>query len=268
MVGDGKMAVPVMETLRSHRSIRKYKPDPIPEDLLDQILTAARQAPTSSNLQAYSIVVVKNPDTKRTLSEFAGHQPWVADCPVFLVMCPDLHRLDRVCQWRGYQFSDRYLEILLVAIVDTALVAQNILVAAEGAGLGVCMIGGVRNNPDKVAGVLSLPDRVFPLMGLCLGYPDHEPMIKPRLQPEVVIHSERYQESELEGLLEDYDRLVKASGLYEGSGRQVPAPDGRTVPDEDYSWMEHTARRAAATDLRLLRAHLRTFLERRKFGLG
>jgi hypothetical protein len=182
-------------------------------------------------------------------------------------MCPDLHRLQRVCELRGYKFSDRYIEMFVVAVVDTALVAQNIVVASEANGLGICMIGGIRNNPDKVCQLLQLPERVFPLMGICLGYPDHEPMIKPRLQHEIAIHHEEYQEENLEALLADYDRIVKATGLYDGSFRKVPAPDGREVREEDYSWSEHTARRAASVNPAVLRAHLRQFLLDRKIGL-
>ncbi len=258
----------LLRLLSSHRSIRKYKSDPVPDELISDVLNSARQAPTSSNLQTYSIIVVRDPEKKTLLAQYCGNQPWIEQCPVFLAMCPDLHRLNRVCELRGYKFSDRYLEIAIVAIVDTALVAQNIAVGAEANGLGICMIGGIRNHPDKVAELLKLPDRVFPLMGMCLGYPDHEPIIKPRLQPEVVIHHEEYSDDDLVELLEEYDRVIQSSGLYEGVRRKVPAPDDREISEEDYSWTEHTARRAASTNPLVLRTHLRKFLEDRKIGLA
>ena len=253
----------IFQILKSHRSIRKYKPEPVPDELLNNILNAARQAPTSSNLQAYSIIVVKDREKKKALAHLCGDQPWVEQCPVFLAMCPDLHRLDRVCRLRGYDLNDRYIELFLVAVVDTALVAQNILVASEASGLGVCFIGGVRNNPEPISELLKLPDKAFPLFGICLGYSDHDAMIKPRLLPELVIHHEEYREDNFEELIADYDRIVKATGLYDGPRRKVKSPDGRTVPDEDYSWSEHTSRRAASTDPKVLRAHMRAFLESR-----
>jgi nitroreductase len=255
----------IFTILKSHRSIRKYKPEMVPDELLNNILNAARQAPTSSNLQAYSIIVVKDPEKKKALARLCGGQPWVEQCPVFLAMCPDLHRLERVCRLRGYELNDRYIELFIVAVVDTALVAQNVMVASEASGLGICFIGGVRNNPEPISQLLKLPDKVFPLFGVCLGYPDHEPMIKPRFVPELVIHREEYREDDFEALIAEYDRIVKTTGLYEGPGRKVKPLDGRTVLDEEYSWSEHTSRRAAATDPKVLRAHMRAFLEERGF---
>jgi nitroreductase len=258
----------ILSLLKSHRSIRKYKPDPIPDDLLDKILTSARQAPTSSNIQAYSIIVVKDKEKKKKLAHLCGGQKWVESCPVFLAICPDLHRLTRVCGTRSYEINDAYIELFLVAVVDAALVAQNILVASEASGLGVCMIGGIRNNPDQVCDLLKLPDKVFPLMGMCLGWPAHDPMIKPRLPDKAAIHREKYNDDNLENLLAEYDSKIKATGLYEGPRRKISSPDGRSVSDDNYSWSEHTSRRLASADPLVLRSHMLEFLRRREFNLG
>jgi nitroreductase len=257
----------IFKILSSHRSIRKYKQDPIPDDLLNNIIDSARQAPTSSNVQAYSIIVVRDKQRKKKLAHLCGGQPWVESCPVFLVICPDLYRLEQVCRLKNYELNDRHIEIFIVAVVDAALIAQNILVASESSGLGICMIGGIRNNPDQVCKLLKLPDKVFPLMGICLGWPDHEPMIKPRLPRELVIHSEEYDDSDLESLLASYDSEIKATGLYNGARRKVQSPDGRDVSDDEYSWTEHTARRLASTDPEVLRSHMKNFLNGKKIGL-
>lgn len=257
----------IIELLGSHRSIRRYSSQPVDETLLNQILDAVRQAPTSANLQSYSIIVVRDPAKKKLLAEYCGNQVWIEQCPVFLVICPDLHRLHRVCKIRGYTMRDQFIEISLVAIVDASLVAQNIAVAAEASGLGICMIGGIRNNPDKVCELLKLPERVFPLMGVCLGYPDQTPMVKPRLPHELVIHQEEYRDDSLAAVLAEYDRAIQATGLYDGAHRKLPSPDGRQIPDSDYSWTEHTARRAATNNPATLRAHMRRFLQDRKIGL-
>ena len=257
----------IFSLLKSHRSIRKYKPEPIPDDLLNNIIDSARQAPTSSNIQAYSIIVVKDKEKKSKLAHYCGDQPWVASCPVFLAVCPDLDRLDQICRLRNYELNDKHIEIFIVAVVDAALLAQNILLASESSGLGVCMIGGIRNNPDQVCKLLKLPDKVFPLMGICLGWPDHEPMIKPRLPRELVVHNEEYDDSDLERLLASYDNEIKATGLYEGARRKVRSSDGRDVPDDDYSWTEHTARRLASTDPGVSRLHMKDFLKGKKIGL-
>ncbi len=256
----------IFELLRSHKSIRRYTNRPVEADLLAKILDAARQAPTSSNLQPYSIIVVRDTARKQLLAQYCGNQAWIEQCPVFLVMCPDLRRLNEICKSRGYQFKDRHIEISIVSMVDTALVAQNIAVAAEAAGLGICMIGGIRNNPEKVCELLKLPQRVFPLMGICLGYPDQQPMIKPRLPLQAVVHFEEYNDAPLPELLQEYDETMRATGLYEGAQRKLGAPDGRELP-ADYSWTEHSARRAATNNPATLRTHLKYFLEERKIGL-
>jgi nitroreductase len=257
----------IFKILSSHRSVRKYTGEPIPNDLLDKILTSARQAPTTSNLQAYSIIVIKDKEKKNTLAHLCGDQPWVESCPVFLAICPDLHRLQKVCELRNYKSNDKYMEMFIVAVVDAALVAQNIAVAAEASGLGICMIGGIRNNPDQVCELLRLPQKVFPLMGMCLGYPDQDPMIKPRLLKDAVIHSEYYDDANFKNLLIEYDEIIKNTGLYEGSRRKVTAPDGREIPDDDYSWSEHTSRRMASQNPATLRTHMKRFLLDRGFRM-
>jgi nitroreductase len=257
----------IFKILQSHRSIRKYKDKPVPDDLLNNILNSARQAPTSSNIQAYSIIAVWDKEKKKRLAHLAGDQPWVEQCPVFLLICPDLLRLHKVCKARNYESNDQYTEMFIVAVVDAALVAQNILVASEASGLGICMIGGIRNNPDQVCKLLNIPDKVFPLMGMCLGWPDHDPMIKPRLQQEMIIHNEVYDDSNFNQLLAGYDSIMHSTGLYDGPRRKVRSPDGRDLPDDDYSWSEHTARRMASTDPGTLRTHMKQFLLDKGFGL-
>ena len=162
--------------------------------------------------------------------------------------------------------SDRHIESFIVAVVDAALVAQNILVAAEANGLGICMVGGIRRNPANACRLLKLPERVFPLVGMCLGYPDQEGAVKPRLPHEAIIHEEEYSDQNLEEYITEYDNMLRSSGLYDGPRRKMPSPDGRTIPDREYGWSEHSARRLASTDPIILRVHLRGFLESQKFG--
>jgi nitroreductase len=257
----------ILTVLSSHRSIRKFKSDNIPEQLLGEIINSARQAPTSSNLQAYSIIVIKDLEKKKKLAQLAGDQPWIESCPVFLVLCPDLFRLEQVCRLRNYESNDKYIENFIVAVVDAALVAENILVASEASGLGVCVVGGIRNSPAEISALLKLPDRVFPLLGICLGYPDQGGVLKPRLPREVVVFNEEYGCHDIEKHIRNYDILIQSLGLYDGPRRKIPAPDGRTIPDDQYGWSEHISRRMAATDPKALRVHMKDFLWRQGFGL-
>ncbi len=258
----------VLSVMAAHASVRKYKAEDIPDDLLERILTAARQAPTSSNLQAYSIIIIRDKDKKKKLARLCGDQVWVERCPVFLAICPDIHRLELICSARGYKIKAGHIELLITAIVDSALVAQNILLGAQSCGLAGVMIGGVRNNPYEIWGLLELPERVFVLMGICLGWPDTKPVKKPRLPEEIVVHREKYNKGEIFPLLERYDREIRATGLYDGPGRKMPALDNRVITEQDYSWMEHTARRLASVEPTLLRPHMREFLEKVGFGLA
>ncbi|ALC91400.1 NADPH-flavin oxidoreductase [Bacillus sp. FJAT-18017] len=188
--------------LQSHRSIRRYKPDPIPEDVLTEILACAQWAPSSHNVQAYSIIVVDDQDKKEKLSEIAGNQKYVAACPVFLVFCADFYRLSLTCEMWDTKFEINEVENVLVAAVDTALAAENTFIAAKAYGLGGVMIGGIRNNPDEVKNLLGLPPYTIPMMGMCLGYPDQEPWQKPRTPKGAVVHYNHYKPKEdiLEGL--------------------------------------------------------------------
>jgi len=231
-----------IKTMAAHASVRQYKPDPVPQEALEAILTAARSASTSSNLQMYSIIVVTDPERREQLAQLSGDQDQIRQAPVFLVFCPDLHRLERVCQRQGYPFADRYMEMFIQAVVDAALAGQNAAVAAESLGLGICFVGGIRNRPLEVARLLKLPPRTFALFGLTVGYPAYQPKIKPRLPAEVTVHREEYSEAGLEEGLAAYDSIMAQTGIYKDREVQV---DGQPGATRLYGWCEHSARRMA-----------------------
>src|SRR5690606_37783014 len=106
----------------SHASVRSYRPDPLPPGALEVLVTAAQSASTSSNLQTYSIIAIEDAERRRLFAELTRNAH-VADAPLFLVFCPDLHRLEVVCQRQGYPFADRYMDMFLQAVVDAALAA-------------------------------------------------------------------------------------------------------------------------------------------------
>lgn len=230
----------VIRHLASHRSVRSYRPDPLPEGALEAIVTAAQSASTSSNLQAYSIVAVQDPERKRLLAELSDN-PFVADAPLFLVFCADLQRLEMVSRRQGYEFAERELEMFIQAVVDTALAGQNAAVAAESLGLGICYIGGIRNEVVRVAELLQLPPRTFALFGMTVGYPAKPSRVRHRLPTDVVLHRETYSTEGLEDGLRRYDEVTAASGIY--AGRRAQA-DNANEP-QVYGWCEHTARRMA-----------------------
>lgn len=204
------MKTETIKLIQNHRSIRKYLDKDIEDGVLNELLVAAQWAPSSHNVQAYSIIVVKDQDKKNILSEYCGSQEWVRTCPVFLVFCADLYRLKVACEMNESPYALDGVENLLVGAVDAALAAENTYIGAKSYGLGGVMIGGIRNNSKKVVELLRLPEYVIPIVGMCLGYPDsaQEPWQKPRLPQYTVVHNEEYDTEIIEKGLMEYDNII------------------------------------------------------------
>ena len=199
-----------IRVLNDRRSIRKYLPEPVGDAQVEAILEAACRAPTSSNLQAYSILVVRDAEKKALLAETCGKQQHIADCPVFLVFCADLTRIEAALQRGGFDLEDNNLEMGLVSSIDASLVGMAAYAAADSLGLkGVC-IGAVRNKPETVAEILGLPKRVYAVFGLCLGYPAAEPKQKPRMPKPGIVHQDTYNAEAALSVIDDYNTDLKA----------------------------------------------------------
>lgn len=184
-----------LELQLSHRSVRAFLPDPLPDGTLETLVAAAQSASSSSNLQIWSVVAVEHPARKARLAALAGNQKHILEAPLFLVWLIDFDRLTRLTPPEGPACEALdYTETFLLGAVDTALAAQNAVVALESLGLGSVFIGGIRNNPAEVAHELNLPPRVFPLVGLAIGRPDpaRPASVKPRLPQESVLFREQY----------------------------------------------------------------------------
>ena len=249
-----------LQLIHCHGSVRRYRPDPVPAEAIESIVFAGQRASTSSNLQMTSVIAVTDAATRARLSELCGNQAHVAQAPVFLAWCADLKRLDRACELRGVTQVSDYVENFLVAAVDVAIAAQNAALAAESLGLGICYIGSIRNNTARVIELLELPRLVFPVVGMTVGWPAAQPMVRPRLPVSAVLHWEKYDPQLKDEEMLEYDRMMIATGIYEG--RQAPVP-GKPEQVENYGWTEHSARRVA----KAWRTELREVLERQGFGL-
>jgi len=197
-----------IEVLHKRVSVRAFKPEPVREAQVEAVLRAALRAPTSSNIQAYSVVVVRDAGSKRRLSVATGNQPHVAETPVFLAFCADLTRIERAMNRHGHSLDDNNLELGLVSTIDAALVGMSAYLAADSLGLKGVMIGGVRNDPAEVARILDLPHRVYCVFGMCLGWPSSTPDQKPRMDYHDVVHFERYRRDGLDRALDAYDALL------------------------------------------------------------
>ena len=244
---------PTIEQIYKHGSVRNYTDQPVPKEMTEAIVVAAQRTATSSNLQVYSVVAVTDTEMKQQISEVASNQRQIVQAPVVLIWCADLSRLDRVCERRGYEQRAELMEPFLIAAVDASIAMQTATLAAESLGLGTCYIGAIRNDPARIIELLHLPRLTFPVAGLTLGWPVAEPMVRPRLPLDAVLHWERYDTTDEEEMLAEYDRMMVETGIYDG--RQVAVP-GVAGEMEDYGWQEHSARRVSQR----LRPHLRGVL--------
>lgn len=193
----------VIDTMLQHRSIRTFLPDPIEASQLDQIISCGIAASSSSLLQAVSVIRVCDKDKRKLLAQYAGNQPYVESAPEFLVFCIDYHRHKVI----NPNVQTDFTELTLIGAVDAGIMAQNCLLAAESLGLGGVYIGGLRNSAQQVDELLELPNDTAVLFGMCLGHPNQNPELKPRLSPGVIVHQDRYQSVDLETIAQ-YDETM------------------------------------------------------------
>lgn len=222
-----------INVLRNRRSIRKYAPEPVSDAHVDAILSAALRAPTSSNLQAYSVIVVRDPETKSRLAEPCGNQKHIIDCPVFIAFCADLTRIESAFERNGHTINDNNLELGLVASIDASLVGMAAYVSAESLGIQGVMIGAMRNKPEEIANILDLPKRVYAVFGMCLGFPAEAPKQKPRMPVYGVVHHERYDADAALGVIDPYDADLK--NHYDSIGKKSHANSWTHEVDTKFS---------------------------------
>ena len=229
------MTNPITDHIKNHRSIRRFEDRPLPKGLVEELVTCGQSASTSSNLQAYSVIEVSDPKRKKALAELCADQVQIHQSPTFLVFCADLNRDRLAGQLHGVEnFDTDYVEALLIATVDAALVLQNVALAAESHGLGICMIGAIRIHPKAVGKLLNLPPLVYAVAGLCLGYPAKDQQQKPRLPLETILHQERYPEDDQQiNHIKGYDQTM------------VEFYSSQAMHDKDPRWSKVMAARTA-----------------------
>ena len=241
---DRPMDSETISVLMQRVSVRRYRDEAVADAAVDAVLRAAFRAPTSSNIQAYSVVRVRDADARRDLADAAGGQRHVVECPVYLAFCADLTRMSEALRRNGHSLDDNNLEMGLVSSIDASLVGMSAYIAADSIGLKGVMIGGMRNDPERVARILGLPKRVYCVFGLCLGYADEVPAQKPRMDFDAVVHDERYDARHADALLERYDATLASH--YRDGGRDT----------DDASWTREVSAKFGKPPRQGLRAAL------------
>lgn len=201
-----------IETMLSHRSVRRFEDKSLTKEQIELIVSSAQSASTSSYIQAYSIIGITDPVKKKKLAEIAGNQNYVEKNGHFFIFCADLNRHELLGRMENTDVMDSIesSEKFMVTLIDTALAAQNAAVAAESMGLGICYIGGIRNNLNEVCNLLKTPKRVIPLFGMAVGYPEKLTDKKPRLPLAHIYHENEYEQdaSQYQKQLEEYNELI------------------------------------------------------------
>ncbi len=239
----------VMQTMLEHSSVRSFENKAIDTSLLEQILECGQAASTSSFIQAYSVVRVQDSDKRKKIAEAAGGQQWVVAAPEFLVFCADMQRIQYCSEKTAQGDLGGQTEHFIAATVDVTLMAQNVMLAAESTGLGGVFIGGIRNDPQTVSECLDLPELVYPVFGMCLGWPAQKPQHKPRMPLGSILHQDNYQQDRVKAQVDDYDLVMQE--YYASRSDNVKTTN----------WSEQTANAVQGKK----REHMLTFLQGRGF---
>ena len=242
--------------LAAHGSCRAFRPEPVAPATIATLCALALCAPSKSDLQQRDIVMVADPDLRRRLDALLCHGPlaqaWIADAPHLLVFCANNRRQRLVHEWRGRPFANDHLDAFFNAAVDAGIALAQFVVAAEAAGLGCCPISAIRNHADEVGALLHLPDHVFPVAGLALGWPRAAPAVSLRLPLAVTVHTDRYREDGLREAVEAYDARREAAQPY---AAQRYTADFGLAPH--YGWSEDKARQYAKRERETFGAFVR-----------
>ncbi len=195
-----------METLNKHVTIRNFKEKQIEESLLNSIIFSGTKASTSGNMQLYSVVISKEKSQREKLLPLHFNQPVAKNAPVLLTFVADFNRFTKWCEINNAEPGYNNFLSFYTATIDALLVAQNVCIAAENSGLGICYLGTTTYNAQEIIDVLELPRLTFPVTTIAIGYPDENPELTDRISLNGIIHSEKYSDYSNEVINELYSR--------------------------------------------------------------
>jgi FMN reductase [NAD(P)H] len=233
-----------LRQLLVRRTHRRYLDQPVSDPIVRLLLASAFSASSKSDYQQASVIWLKDRGRRDRLAALFPDMPWIGSAPVFLVFLGDARRLDRIGELRGHPQDNGTFEGFFNSAIDAALALQTCVLAAETIGLGTCPISVLRNRVAEVGDILELPAKVFPVAGLCLGYPAQTGFVSMRLPLDATLHIDRYEDSGLPRSVDEYDRRRDARFSIKDRQRD---PE-RFGAAEFYGWSEDKARQATAPE--------------------
>lgn len=245
--------------LAARRSHRDFKPDRLDPELVRSLCALALCAPAKSDMQQRDIVIIENGDQRAKLMDIIPGNRWMLSAPSFLVFCANNRRQRQIGEWRGKPFVNDHLDAFFNASVDAGIALATFIAAAESIGLGCCPVSAIRDKSREVSDLLGLPDHVFAIAGLALGWPKGEGKISMRLPLTTTVHIDQFSENGITEQIDEYDKRREAAQPY--SSQRYVADYGETEP---YGWSEDKARQYSKPE----RVDFGAFIREKKFDLS
>lgn len=223
----------IIDVLMNHRSVRHYTGDSISDETLKTIVSAGQHAAFAS--QTYSILMKR--DKKKN--------PFKA--PLLFYICVDLHKFEMIMKKRGWERKMCDLFSFYLSMEDASYAAQNMVIAAESLGLGTCYLGYVPYYAKAIKKQFALPEHVFPLVGLTMGYPDEETEKRPRYPMDFVLFEDKYpdiNDAMIDKAMNTMDKGYLKQDYYKKLNAMIDPEDrDETYDYSNYSWTEHISRK-------------------------
>ena len=239
-------------------SCRSFSDQPVDSLLLKTLCAIAFCAPSKSDLQQRDIIVITEPEQRRKINQLFPPDDWITKAPVLMVFCANNRRQRQISQSQNRPFPNDHLDAFFNASVDAAILLGSFVIAAESQGLGCCPISAIRNHCEAVSELLELPDHVFPIAGLGLGWPAAEADVSLRLPISATLHFDQFNETGLENTIAEYSQRREKVQPYE---RQLHVE--KFGIDDQYGWAEEKARQYSEPQ----RADFGSFIRSKGFSL-
>lgn len=236
----------VIDVIMQRATVRSFQDKDVPDEVIWKLARAAQQAPFTG--QMYAFIYTRDAEKKETLAAHLGR--FIKDAPVFVLFCVDFRKLEKFIAAKGRQNAAGDLQMLFLGIQDVAYAAMNWVLAAESVGLGTCFFGGAPMIAPLLKEMFNLPERVYPVVGMAMGYPKEKPQPRPRIPTSCVLFKDSYKDltqEDVDKALAVMDAGLLREGYYQKLNAKIPKPEGGQddMGYDKYGWGEHISRKYA-----------------------